>query len=160
MSERERAVEAAKKMRENYREIHRVMYPHADEQKLWDQSTDRANIMARYILSSAREDDGREALTAAGEICERRGWNFDIIPELAAELAAFRPCVRPDEGWRPIAEAVKDGRNYLIRYEGRDGHKYITEGWFDSQGRRQWLTADGCNLIAAPVSVMALSAPN
>jgi hypothetical protein len=48
---REAAIKAAHKMRENSREIHRIMFPHADEQKLWDESTDRANVMARYILA-------------------------------------------------------------------------------------------------------------
>lgn len=48
---RESAIKAAHKMRENSREIHRIMYPHADEQKLWDESTDRANVMAKYIFA-------------------------------------------------------------------------------------------------------------
>ena len=48
---REAAIKAANRMRENNREVHRVMFPHADEQKLWDESTDRANVMARYILA-------------------------------------------------------------------------------------------------------------
>lgn len=49
---REAAIKAANKMRENSRQVHRVMYPHADEQKLWDESTDRANVMAKYILAT------------------------------------------------------------------------------------------------------------
>lgn len=49
---REAAIKAANRMRENNREVHRIMSPHADEQKLWDESTDKANVMARYILAT------------------------------------------------------------------------------------------------------------
>lgn len=49
---REAAIIAANKMRANAKEVHRVMYPHADEQRLWDESTDRANVMARYIFAT------------------------------------------------------------------------------------------------------------
>lgn len=48
---REAAIKAANLMRENNREVHRVMFPHADEQEQWDKSTDWANVMARYILA-------------------------------------------------------------------------------------------------------------
>lgn len=53
---RAKAIEAALKYRENSREVHRVMFPHADEQKLWDESTGKANIMARFILSIADQN--------------------------------------------------------------------------------------------------------
>lgn len=37
------AIKAANRMRDNHKEVCRVMMPHADEPKLWEESTDRAN---------------------------------------------------------------------------------------------------------------------
>lgn len=36
----------------------------------------------------------KDALKAAGEICERQGWNHDIIPELAKELGMYAAGLR------------------------------------------------------------------
>lgn len=47
----EKAVKAANRMRDNHKEVCRVMMPHADEPKLWEESSHLANVMARYILS-------------------------------------------------------------------------------------------------------------
>jgi hypothetical protein len=82
------AVEAAKIIRERHRKHYAAMAPGCDEEKFWQEGTTPTDIMARYILSLSTPGPSRDAVKLAGDICERRGWNFDIIPALAEELTA------------------------------------------------------------------------
>lgn len=54
MNELDKAVVAAQKMYRNHEEVHRIMYPHSDKDKLWREATDHACVMARFILDNLR----------------------------------------------------------------------------------------------------------
>lgn len=50
-----------------------------------------------------------DALKAASDICDRQGWNHDIIPELAKELVAYAASLRTptlEAGGRDFADEV------------------------------------------------------
>lgn len=94
---REAAIKQAEKMRKNHREVCRVMMPHADEEKLWEESTDTANVMARYIIQppAPASFDAREFVDLCmkegrriGDLTTPNSWKEAVVERLAAELTA------------------------------------------------------------------------
>lgn len=54
MNELDKAVAAANRIKRNHEEVHRIMYPHSDKDKMWREATDHASVMARFILDNLR----------------------------------------------------------------------------------------------------------
>lgn len=59
VSDRERAIEAAKNTKDSFLAWCEQERKDGEFIKLWDESTDRENVMSRYILASVRADDDK-----------------------------------------------------------------------------------------------------
>lgn len=97
MIQKEQAVEAANKVRDNHK---RMFHYHANEQQMWDDDVSRDAIMARYILQPPPPREAFDAVDFIEQLvvdtvawAERTGDEkaHEFVKRKAAELLAMLP---------------------------------------------------------------------